>query len=165
MKRAWLSALVLAAFCSSANSAPPGDLHPFVRGSWQQLVKAHQGKPIVVHFWGLTCGPCLAELPDWTAERKKRPDLDLVLVDSSPFGDDPNEVQTALRKDGLLNAENWLFADSFEEKLRYEIDPHWHGEMPYTLMIGRDGKVAAAAGLTNFAQLNAWLDKQAKKAS
>lgn len=166
MRRAIFGALMLAAFWSpAANSAPQSDLRPFVRGSWQQLVKAHQGKPIVVHFWGLTCGPCLAELPNWTAERKKRPDLDLILVDSSPFGDDPNQVRTALQKDNLLNAENWLFADSFEERLRYEIDPHWHGEMPYTLMIGRDGKVTSVTGLMNFAQLNAWLDKEVKKAS
>ena len=164
MRKAIFGALLLAAFYSPAmGSAPQDDLHPFVRGSWQQLVKAHQGKPIVVHFWGLTCGPCLAELPNWTAERKKRPDLDLVLVDSSPFGDDPDEVRTALKKDGLLNAENWLFADSFEERLRYEIDLHWHGEMPYTLMISPDGKVTSVTGLMNFAQLNSWLDKQAKQ--
>jgi hypothetical protein len=87
----------------------------------------------------------------------------LILVDSSPFGDDPNEVRTALKKDGLLNAENWLFADSFEERLRYEIDLHWQGEMPYTLMIGPDGKVTLVTGLMNFAQLHGWLNKQTKK--
>lgn len=166
MRKTFFGALLLAAICSPAlGAAAENTLHPFVRGSWQQLVKAHHGKTIVVHFWGLTCGPCLAELPNWTAERKKRPDLDLVLVDSSPFGDDPNQVRGALQKDNLLNAENWLFADSFEERLRYEIDPHWHGEMPYTLMIGRDGKVASVTGLMNFTQLNGWLDKEAKKAS
>jgi hypothetical protein len=166
MRKAIFSVLMLAAICSPALGAAPQDaLHPFVRGSWAQLLKAHHGKSIVVHFWGLTCGPCLAELPNWTAERKKRADLDLVLVDSSPFGDDPNQVRAALKKDNLLNAENWLFADSFEERLRYEIDPHWHGEMPYTLMIGRDGKVAFVTGLMNFTQLNSWLDKEAKKAS
>jgi hypothetical protein len=37
--------------------------------------------------------------------------------------------------------------------------------MPYTLMIGRDGKVSSVTGLMNFAQLNGWLDKEAKKAS
>lgn len=146
-------------------SQPQANLHSFVRGSWKQLLKAHQGKPIVVHFWGLTCGPCLAELPNWTAEKKKRADLDLILVDSSPFGDDPGEVQSALKKDGLLNVENWLFADSFEERLRYEINPAWHGEMPYTLMIGRDGKATAVTGLMDFKQLNGWLDKEDKKAS
>jgi len=166
MRKTIFGALLLSAICLPAFAAQPqNDLRPFVRGSWAQLVKAHQGKPIVVHFWGLTCGPCLEELPKWTAEQKKRPDLNLVLVDSSPFGDDPNQVRSALNKDNLLNTENWLFADSFEERLRYEIDPHWHGEMPYTLMIGHDGKVTSVTGLMNFQQLNGWLDKQGKKAS
>ena len=26
---------------------------------------AHAGQPTVIHFWGLTCGPCLVELPQW----------------------------------------------------------------------------------------------------
>lgn len=166
MRKSIFVALLLGALIpTTVNSAPQGDLRPFVRGSWQQLRQEHRGKPMVVHFWGLTCGPCLEELPAWTAELKKRRDLNLVLIDSSPFGDDVPGVQSALKKNGLANAENWLFADSFEERLRFEIDPHWRGEMPYTLLIGRDGKVTAATGLTDFAKLNQWLDKEAKNAS
>ena len=144
-------------------SADDSALHPFVRGSWKTLTAAHAGQPMVVHFWGLTCGPCLEELPNWTAELKKRPDLKLVLVDSSPFGDEPAEVKTALTKAGLARQENWLFADSFEERLRFEIDPKWRGEMPYTLLIGHDGKVEKVSGLMDFKKLDGWLNAQAGK--
>ena len=157
-----LAALALALLPASVH-ADDGALHPFTRGSWKTLTQAHAGQPMVVHFWGLTCGPCLEELPNWTAELKKRPDLKLVLVDSSPFGDEPAEVKTALAKAGLTKQENWLFADSFEERLRFEIDPKWRGEMPYTLLIGRDGKTDKVSGLMDFKKLNAWLDKQIKK--
>jgi thiol-disulfide isomerase/thioredoxin len=148
----------------SGSATIAAELHPFVRGSWKALRQAHAGKPIVVHFWGLTCGPCLAELPNWTAALKKRADLKLVLVDASPFGDEPGEVTAALKKSGLDSQENWLFADSFEERLRFEIDPRWRGEMPYTLLIGRDGKVTGMTGVMDFKKLDAWLDRQ-KKAS
>ena len=148
----------------SGSATIAAELHPFVRGSWKALRQAHAGKPIVVHFWGLTCGPCLAELPNWTAALKKRTDLKLVLVDASPFGDEPGEVTAALKKSGLDSQENWLFADSFEERLRFEIDPRWRGEMPYTLLIGRDGKVTGMTGVMDFKKLDAWLDRQ-KKAS
>lgn len=175
-----LTALLLLPAIGLANSAPAthapaakapmanaaaGDatLRPFVRGSWKALRQGHAGEAMVVHFWGLTCGPCLAELPNWTAHMKKRPDLKLVLVDSSPFGDDPGEVRTALTKAGLIKQENWLFADSFEERLRFEIDPKWRGEMPYTLLIGRDGKVEPVTGVMDFGKLDAWLDGQGKK--
>ena len=39
------------------------ELKPFERGSWQQLLRAHAGRPTLVHFWGVTCGPCKVELP------------------------------------------------------------------------------------------------------
>jgi thiol-disulfide isomerase/thioredoxin len=155
---------VVALLMLSGSAAIAADLHPFVRGSWKTLRQAHAGKPIVVHFWGLTCGPCLAELPNWTAALKKRADLKLILVDASPFGDEPGEVTAALKKAGLDSQENWLFADSFEERLRFEIDPRWRGEMPYTLLIGRDGKVTGMTGIMDFKKLDAWLDRQ-KKAS
>jgi len=158
----FLAALALLLLPLAAR-ADDGALRPFVRGSWKALTKAHDGRPIVVHFWGLTCGPCLVELPAWTAELKKRPGLELVLVDASPFGDEPGEVKTALIKAGLAKQENWLFADSFEERLRFEIDPKWRGEMPYTLLIGRDGKAEKVSGLMDFKMLDIWLDKQSKK--
>ena len=34
-------------------------------------------------------------------------------------------------------AENWLFSDGFVERLRFEIDPAWQGEIPRTLLIAR----------------------------
>jgi hypothetical protein len=157
-----LAAFILALLPAGVH-ADDGALHPFGRGSWKQLTQAHAGQSIVVHFWGLTCGPCLEELPGWTAQLKKRPDLKLVLVDSSPFGDEPGEVKAALTKAGLAKQENWLFADSFEERLRFEIDPKWRGEMPYTLLIGRDGKIEKVTGLMDFKKLDAWLDKHVKK--
>ena len=40
----------------ASTMAGAADLKPFVGGSWQTLLKAHAGKPLVVHFWGLTEG-------------------------------------------------------------------------------------------------------------
>lgn len=163
MRRWLLAALVLMLFpAGTVDSATSADLRPFIRGSWQQLRKLHAGEPIVAHFWGLTCGPCLAELPDWAKEAKARADLHLVLIDADPFGDDPASAWKALAQSGLAKEENWIFADSFGERLRYEIDPHWHGEMPYTLLIGRDGTVTPVTGLMDFARLKTWLDKEAE---
>ena len=157
-----LAAFALALLPASVH-ADDAALHPITRGSWKTLTAAHTGQPMVVHFWGLTCGPCLEELPNWTAELKKRPDLKLVLVDSSPFGDEPADVKTALTKAGLAHQENWLIADSFEERLRFEIDSKWRGEMPFTLMIGRDGKIDKVSGLMDFKKLDGWLNAQTKK--
>jgi hypothetical protein len=61
---------------------------------------------------------------------------------------------------GLSGAENWIFADDFVERLRFEIDPRWHGEIPTTLLITGDGKTTTIEGAADPAQVRAWLDAQ-----
>ena len=64
MRRYLLAAIFFAAFLAPApGSEKPSQLKPFVRGSWQEVLRAHAGRPTLVHFWGVTCGPCKVELP------------------------------------------------------------------------------------------------------
>jgi thiol-disulfide isomerase/thioredoxin len=143
-----------------AMPAQAADLAPFVRGSWQQLRQAHAGRPTIVHFWGLTCGPCLTELPEWGRLLAERPDADLVLVAADPIPEEPASLAATLRKSGLGSAESWAFADDFAERLRFEIDPRWRGEMPRTILITGDGTVTATTGVSDMAALRAWIVAQ-----
>lgn len=136
-----------------------GELQPFQRGSWQALRQSHAGKPVVVHFWGLTCGPCLVELPEWGKLVRERPDANLVMIAADPFPVKPAALTATLAKDGLAGAENWVF-DGFSERLRFEVDPRWQGELPRTLLIGADGSVRAISGAADLAAIRAWLDAQ-----
>ena len=63
-------------------------------------------------------------------------------------------------KAGLGTIESWRFADSFTEKLEYEIDPEWRGELPLTVLLGRDGSVKSVLGTTDFAELRTWTQSQ-----
>jgi thiol-disulfide isomerase/thioredoxin len=165
--RRWIvvALLLLAPPAVLAQSPGPAALRPFVRGSWQALRAQHQGQPTIVHFWGITCGPCLTELPQWAALLRARPDLDLVLVDADPVPEASAGILDILARNRLASVENWIVADAFEEKLRYEIDPHWHGEMPYTVLIARDGSVSSFVGEADFARLRRWLDAQGRPRS
>ena len=62
-----------------------------------------------------------------------------------------------LDKAGLDKVESWRFADSFTERLEFEIDPQWHGELPYTLLIKGDGAVEPVLGAADFAALQRWV--------
>jgi thiol-disulfide isomerase/thioredoxin len=62
---AFVSLAFVALLATIVGAATEGELHPFKRGSWQEIRRAHAGQPIVVHFWGLTCGPCRVEMPKW----------------------------------------------------------------------------------------------------
>ena len=160
MRLSILIALLMA--LASLGTAAAGEPLAFERGSWARLREAHAGQPTVIHFWGLTCGPCLVELPHWGALSAKRPDLKLVLVAADPLPQDPERVAATLTKAGLANSESWSFTDRFYERLRYEIDPAWAGELPRTVMIDRDGKATVLAGVADLAQVQAWLDAQGK---
>jgi thiol-disulfide isomerase/thioredoxin len=149
-----LFGLVLAPTMSA--SAPVSDLHAFERGSWQQLRNAHAGKPLIVHFWGVTCGPCRVEMPQWGQFLRQHPDLLLVTIDADLVPNDANAVKSMLRQSGLVKAENWMFDDDFVERLRYEIDPHWQGDIPRTLLIARDGRTTTIEGVVDFARLASW---------
>jgi hypothetical protein len=53
-----------------------------------------------------------------------------------------------------------MFADRFADRLRFEIDPNWAGELPLTLLIAKDGKTTSALGTVDFATIRSWLDAQ-----
>jgi hypothetical protein len=152
----------LLATLASAASAGAASPLPFERGSWAKLRAEHAGQPTVIHLWGLTCGPCLVELPRWSKLLAERPDLRLVLVAADPVPQDPERVADTLSAAGLGKSESWSFSDRFYERLRYEIDPAWTGELPRTLLIDRDGKATVLAGVADLDQVRAWLEAQAK---
>jgi hypothetical protein len=93
---------------------------------------------------------------------RERSDLDLVAIDADLI---PNQVEDAsemLARTGLAGAENWIFDDPFTERLRFEIDPRWQGEIPRTMLIARDGAATIIEGVADPAQVRAWLDGQRK---
>ena len=163
VSKSLVATLTFAVAVSTSASTPANsgsELRPFVRGSWQQIRAGRAGQPVVVHFWGVTCGPCRVEMPGWGKLLKERPDLDLVLINADLVPNDPQSVTAMLTRTGLAGADNWIFADDFVERLRYEIDPRWQGEIPLTYLIGRDGKLTAIEGVADPAKIRAWLDQQ-----
>jgi thiol-disulfide isomerase/thioredoxin len=104
---------------------------------------------MVVHFWGPTCGPCRIEMPAWGKLLTERSDLNLVVINADLVLNEPDAVSTMLAQMGLGAAENWTFNDDFVERLRYEIDPQWRGEIPRTMLIARDGSTTVVEGVTD----------------
>src|SRR5258708_6127743 len=109
------------------------------RGRRSTLRATRAGQATVVHCWGLACGPCLVELPHWGKLQAEGSDLRLVLIAADPLPQEPERVAATLAQAGLGASESFSFTDRFHERLRYEIDPAWAGELPRTAMIDGDG--------------------------
>src|ERR1700681_2947526 len=161
MRRLLLTALFLVVFLAPApGSETPPQLKPFVRGSWQDVLRSHAGRPTLVHFWGVTCGPCKVELPLLGQFMKDHPAIDVVTISADLVPDLPGATRSMLEKAGLGPAENWIFNDGFVERLRFEIDPAWQGDIPRTILISREGAITTIEGSAEIADLEKWSDQQ-----
>jgi thiol-disulfide isomerase/thioredoxin len=159
-KSAWLALGVVILASTSVGSATIDHLHEFQRGSWHEIRRAHAGKPTIVHIWGVTCGPCRTEMPEWGAFLRERPDIGLVLIDADLVPNESGAVAAMLDQAGLGGAESWTFGDGFVEPLRYEIDPQWRGEIPRTVLIAADGATTVLEGVADFDAIRRWLEAQ-----
>ena len=161
MKRLLLAVIFLIACLGAAPGAEtPSELKPFVRGSWQEILRSHAGRPTLVHFWGVTCGPCKVELPLLGQFMKDHSEVDVVMISADLVPNLTAATRAMLEKARLGSAENWIFSDGFVERLRFEIDPAWQGDIPRTLLIARDGTVTTIEGSAEIPDLEKWSVQQ-----
>ncbi|GLU35065.1 hypothetical protein WKR88_13910 [Trinickia caryophylli] len=146
------AAIVLMGASVMPHAAP---MREFTTQSFADIRARHAGRPLVVHIWAMSCGPCLAELPRWGELMRKHPDLDLVLV---RFDAAPRAASEARLADaGLARVESWAVSSEPDEYLRASIDPRWIGDMPRTLLVAPDGAATAIRGVADLARVRAWL--------
>ena len=98
-------------------------------------------KTLLVSFWATWCGSCIHEFPDLedTFRMYGVRDLELVTVAANL----PEEKAGVLRVLEKMHAtsRNLLFASDDTAALQAAFDPQWESAVPYTVLIGPDGKV------------------------
>lgn len=151
--------LVLAAILGLTGPAAGETAATVTAQAWNDMLKAHAGQPLILHFWGMTCGPCQLEMPEWGKLAAERPGLPLVLVEDDPMPMPAAHVADHLGKAGLAGVANWVLAPG-DERIRVRIDSAWAGELPYTLLVGRDGKTERIAGAADMRLVRQWLDRE-----
>lgn len=151
--------LCLALLAASQAAFAAQELKPFVRGSYRQIVAGHGDKPFIVAFWSLSCTHCGAELSMFGKLLKKYRGLDLVLV-STDTPEDRQEIAATLKKFALGKSESWVFADSHTERLRFEVDSEWYGELPRTYFFSGKQGMKAASGKLEQAEVESWIRQQ-----
>jgi hypothetical protein len=103
-------------------------------------------------------------MPQWGDLRRSRPDARFVFIHAERPPRKWEDIPEFLRKSGLETAENWYFAQRFVDPLRFEIDPDWRGEMPVTILVGRDGSTRTIVGSADLDDVRRWLEAEDRKA-
>lgn len=156
MKQYWLTLLTaLSLFLTGSALADTSAIKPYQAGDWKMITKSANGSPLAIHFWGVTCPSCVKEMPQWGQFVKSNPNAKIVFIQVDDVSQDA--MQKMLSKAGLDKANNYYVAVPFDERLRYEIDPQWHGETPTTFVIDKNGKSTRRTGLVDFQKMQTQL--------
>ena len=133
-------------------------LKPFVSGSYQQLLDSNANKPFVLVVWSITCSSCLKDMALLSKMHKSNPKINMVMLatDDTSATDDINKI---LAKNELTDLENWIFVDENPQKLRYEIDPKWYGELPRTYFLNKQHEREGISGVLSQQDYDAFFKK------
>ncbi len=126
--------------------AASAQLNTFTHGSYQHLLSQYQGKPFVLIVWSTTCPSCLKEMPLIKKLHQAHPSINLVMltVDDAQAITQINQV---LEQHQLTALPQWVFNEDNSEKLRFEIDPSWYGELPRTYFFDAHHQRTAISGV------------------
>lgn len=135
-------------------------IRPFTMGSLAQVLEARAGKPFILVFWSLDCQYCPTELKMLGELKRSHPKLDVILIATDTVNDMPQLVSRA-ESYGVGKIEQWVFAEDIPERLRFEIDRRWYGEVPRTYFYDRKHQREAKTGLVSKQLVEDWLARNA----
>jgi thiol-disulfide isomerase/thioredoxin len=152
--------LLLAMLTFMSATATAESVRPFTLGSLAQVLDARAGKPFILVFWSLDCQYCPTELKMLSELKRSHPALDIVLIATDSVSDTPQLISRA-ESYGMNNVEQWVFAEDMPERLRFEIDRRWYGEVPRTYFYDQKHQREAKTGLINRKFFEDWLVRNA----
>lgn len=153
-KKLFLLLLLLSSFAVHAAT----NLRDFVPGSYQQILAQQANKPFVFIIWSITCPSCIKDMELISALHKKTPELKIIMLAADDLSA-KDQIQTILSKHDLDRLENWVYADDNTQKLGYEIDPQWYGELPRTYFFDAKQQRTGVSGVIKEADFEGMFTK------
>jgi thiol-disulfide isomerase/thioredoxin len=96
----------------------------------------------VINVWATWCGPCVQELPEFVAMQRMygKRGFELVTISIDDVAQKPAAMKM-LKEKHLGGAKNYIWSSDDKDALVAALDKTWEGPVPFTLIVGKDGKV------------------------
>ena len=134
--------LLLAILNTPAQAEPSA----FTSGSYQQLLSNNTNQPFMLVIWSVNCSSCLKDMALLSNIHKSRPELIMVMLAADELSA-AEQIQQILEKNQLSDIENWVYAEENTQKLQFEIDPKWYGELPRTYFFDKAHQRTGVSGV------------------
>jgi thiol-disulfide isomerase/thioredoxin len=123
-------------------------------GRFEKIVADKNKQDHLVVLWSFDCPPCITELKKISELHRQYPEYQLTLINTDSM-DEQTRVKKMLADYNLRGLDNWGFSDIDAEKLRYDIDSRWFGDLPRSYFFPVNGKVKRLRGALTSAELRA----------
>ncbi len=153
MKR--LSILILVVF-SLISCSEPQPTNAFVKGSFGQIQQTYQDKPHLIVFWSQDCAYCMKEFTFLAEVMAQSGNIKLITVATDPFLSS-DSIQMLHQTNNLMDAERWVFSDPISEKLYFDVDKSWRGELPLMFLVNDKNEVTKHMGIMTQAKFVTWI--------
>lgn len=134
------------------------DFMPFDMNTRQVIEKRYIDQPLIISFWSIDCPYCIGDLKKLGKALSKNTNVKLITV-CVDGKESAKKAERILSQANLPKHEQYQYAEVDEDRLRYNIDPAWYGELPRTYFYDAAHQVTPLSGKIS----NSFLDKWFKK--
>ena len=134
------------------------DFMPFDMNTRKVIEKRYIDQPLIISFWSIDCPYCIGDLKKLGKALSKNTNVKLITV-CVDGKESAKKAERILNQANLPKHEQYQYAEVDEDRLRYNIDPAWYGELPRTYFYDATHQVTPLSGKIS----NSFLDKWFKK--
>ena len=131
---------------------------PFDMNTRTVIEKRYIDQPLIISFWSIDCPYCIDDLKKLGKALSKNTNVKLITV-CVDGKESAKKAERILSQANLPKHEQYQYAEVDEDRLRYNIDPAWYGELPRTYFYDATHQVTPLSGKIS----NSFLDKWFKK--